>query len=174
MVPNVSKRDTASVFKGQALFLLDFLAPEDEGNATFRNVGPHCIQKTWNVQHLGRENSSAAIIKLGALQEAWPFLTWWATLSFSRKTQSKGKAIPLQAWIGAWAFRRLRLPDFKKTDKNVVRFSALCTGCLYLPGNIFGTHICYRPSRPQDHSAAGRILSMKKSNRESNPRPSGW
>jgi len=30
------------------------------------------------------------------------------------------------------------------------------------PGNIPGTHFSYRLSRPQSHSAAGRIMSMKK------------
>jgi len=29
------------------------------------------------------------------------------------------------------------------------------------PGNIPGTHFCWRLSRPQGHSAAGRIRSMK-------------
>ena len=46
----------------------------------------------------------------------------------------------------------------------VVRLSALHTGRLYPPGNIPGTHLCYRPSRSQSHSAAGRIMSMKNSN----------
>ena len=32
------------------------------------------------------------------------------------------------------------------------------------PGNIPGTYFCYRLSQPQSHSAAGRIMSMKKSN----------
>jgi len=32
------------------------------------------------------------------------------------------------------------------------------------PENIPGTYICYRLSRPQCHSAARRIISMKKSN----------
>jgi len=32
------------------------------------------------------------------------------------------------------------------------------------PGNIPGTHFCKRPSHPQGHSAAGRIMSMKNSN----------
>lgn len=39
MVPDVSKRDIAFVFKGQALFLLDCLTLEGEGHVTFRNVG---------------------------------------------------------------------------------------------------------------------------------------
>jgi hypothetical protein len=32
------------------------------------------------------------------------------------------------------------------------------------PGNISGTHFCYRLSRLQDHNAAGRIMSIKNSN----------
>jgi len=32
------------------------------------------------------------------------------------------------------------------------------------PGNIPGTHFCYRVIRPQGHSAAGRIMSMKNPN----------
>jgi len=32
------------------------------------------------------------------------------------------------------------------------------------PGNISGTHFCYRLSQPQGHSAAGGIMSMNNSN----------
>jgi len=46
----------------------------------------------------------------------------------------------------------------------VVRLSAPRTGRLYHPGNIPGTHFCYRLSQAQGHSAAGRIVSMKNSN----------
>ena len=46
----------------------------------------------------------------------------------------------------------------------VVRLSALCTGWLYIPGNIPGTYFCHRLSKPQGHSAARRIMSMKNSN----------
>jgi len=42
--------------------------------------------------------------------------------------------------------------------------SALRTGRLYHPGNINGIHFRYRLSQPQDHSAAGRIMSMKNYN----------
>ena len=42
--------------------------------------------------------------------------------------------------------------------------SALSTGRPYLPGNIPGIHFCYGLSRPQGHSAAGRILSRANSN----------
>jgi hypothetical protein len=40
------------------------------------------------------------------------------------------------------------------------RLSALRTGHLYLPGIICGTRFCYRLSRTQGRSAAGRINSM--------------
>jgi hypothetical protein len=46
----------------------------------------------------------------------------------------------------------------------MVRLLDLCTGRLYPPGNIPGTYTCYRLSRPQGHSAAGKIMSMKNSN----------
>ena len=45
----------------------------------------------------------------------------------------------------------------------VVSLAALHTGNPYPPGNIPGTHFCYRLSLPQGHSAAGRIMSMKNS-----------
>jgi hypothetical protein len=42
--------------------------------------------------------------------------------------------------------------------------SALRTGRLYPPGNIPGSHFCWRLSQPPGHSAAKRIMSMKNSN----------
>jgi hypothetical protein len=39
----------------------------------------------------------------------------------------------------------------------------LHTGRLYPPGNIPVTHFCQRLNQPQEHSAAGRIMSMKNS-----------
>jgi hypothetical protein len=74
-------------------------------------------------------------------------------------------------------FQEVEAPTFQDSrHMKVVGLSALHIGRIYPPGNNPGTHFCYRPSRPQDHSAAGRIMSMKKfqrNNRESNPRPSG-
>jgi len=39
------------------------------------------------------------------------------------------------------------------------------------PGNTPGTHFCYRLSRPQGHSATGRIMSLKNSNETIGNRP---
>ena len=74
----------------------------------------------------------------------------------------KGKALPLQAWTGLEISSRLRLPRFQDNrHMEVVIWSALRTGRLYPPGNTPGAHFCCRLSRPQGHSAAGRIMSMK-------------
>jgi len=54
-----------------------------------------------------------------------------------------------------------RFRDIRHTK--VVRLSALRTGRLYPPENIPGTHFCWRLSRPQVHSAAGKIMSLKNS-----------
>ena len=55
--------------------------------------------------------------------------------------------------------RSLKLLGFKTIGKDV---SPMRRAPLH-PGNIPGTHFCYRPSRPQSHCAAGRIMSMKNS-----------
>ena len=44
----------------------------------------------------------------------------------------KGKAVPLQAWVGAEGSRKLRFLDFMTTAQDGGRFSALRTGHLYL------------------------------------------
>ena len=46
----------------------------------------------------------------------------------------------------------------------VVRLSVLRNSRLHPPGNITGTHFCWRLSRPQGHSAVGKNTSMKNSN----------
>ena len=42
----------------------------------------------------------------------------------------KGKAVPLQAWIGPESSRKLRFPDFTTTAKDGGKLSALRTGRL--------------------------------------------
>ena len=44
----------------------------------------------------------------------------------------------------------------------VIKLSSLHTGRLYPPVDIPVTHFCQKLSRPQSHSAAGRITSKKK------------
>ena len=70
----------------------------------------------------------------------------------------KGKAIPLQAWTGPEGSRKLRLPDFVTTAQDGGKVVSLRHWPLLPPGNAPGTHFCSRLSRPQGHSAIGRIL----------------
>jgi hypothetical protein len=46
-------------------------------------------------------------------------------------------------------------------DPTLFRLSALCAGCT-LPQISSGTHLCYRPSKPQNHSVTGRIRYIEK------------
>jgi hypothetical protein len=72
----------------------------------------------------------------------------------------KGKAVPLQAWTGPEGSTKLWLPDFVTTAQDGGKVVSLTHRPPLLPGNIPGTHFCLRLSRPQGHSAIGRILSQ--------------
>ena len=73
----------------------------------------------------------------------------------------KGKSIPLQAWSGPEGSRKLRFPDFQSTAQGSGKVFSLMPRPNLPPGNPPGTHFCQRLSRPQGHSAIGRIMSMK-------------
>jgi hypothetical protein len=75
----------------------------------------------------------------------------------------KGKAVPLQAWNVPEGSRKLRLPDYMTTQDGG-KVVILTHRPPLPPGNVPGTHFCQRLSRPQGHSAIGRIMSMKNSN----------
>ena len=47
--------------------------------------------------------------------------------------KGKGKAIPLQAWIGPEGSRKLRLPDFVKTAQNGGKVVSLTHRPLFTP-----------------------------------------
>ena len=57
--------------------------------------------------------------------------------------------------------RRLRFPDFVTTAQDGGKVVSLTHRPPLPPGNTPGTHFCLRLSRPQGHSAIGRIMSMK-------------
>jgi len=57
--------------------------------------------------------------------------------------------------------RKLRFPDYVTVAQDVGKVVSLTRRLLLPPGNTPGTHFCWRLSRPQGHSAIGRIISMK-------------
>ena len=98
----------------------------------------------------------------------------WAD-TFVIHNTGKGKAVPLQAWLGPVCTRKLKFPDFMTTAQGGGKVVSVTHRPHLHPGNSPGTHFCLRMSRHQGHSAIGKIMSMKNSNdysNESNQRPS--
>jgi hypothetical protein len=93
----------------------------------------------------------------------------WTQVALALRTL--GNFIPLQASTGPKLSRRLRLPKSPDNrNMKMVRLSVLRTSRLYLPGNIPGTHLCYRLSRFQGHIALQINAKFQGHHRESNPR----
>jgi hypothetical protein len=62
-------------------------------------------------------------------------------------------------------FQKVEVPRFlDNRNMKVAMLLVLSTGHHYRPRNIPDAHFCQRLSRPQGHSVAGRIKSMKNSN----------
>ena len=82
---------------------------------------------------------------------------------FMTKAQDGGKivSLTLQAWSGPEGSRNLRFPDFMTTARDGGKIFSLTHRPPLLPGNKPGIHFCQRLSRPQGHSATGRIMSLK-------------
>jgi hypothetical protein len=80
-------------------------------------------------------------------------------------SKGKGKAVPLQARIGPEGSRNLSFSDFMTKAQDGDKVVSLTHRPPLPPGNAPGTHFCSVLSRPQGHSAIGRIfMSMKNSN----------
>ena len=77
--------------------------------------------------------------------------------------KGKGKAVPIQSWSGPEGSRKLRFPDFMTTAQDGGKVVSLTHRPPFPPWNTPGTHFCSRLSRPQGHSATGRIMSLKNS-----------
>jgi hypothetical protein len=88
----------------------------------------------------------------------------------SSHVKGKGKAVPLQAWSGPEGSRKLRFTDFMTTAQDGGKVVSLTHRPPLPPGNTPGTHFCKRLSRPQGHSATGRIMSLKNSSDTSGKR----
>jgi hypothetical protein len=74
------------------------------------------------------------------------------------------KSNPITCLDRPLGVQEVKAPKFLDNQHmKVVRLSALPPAA-FTPGNIPGTHFCYRMSRPQGHSATETIMSMKNSN----------
>ena len=85
------------------------------------------------------------------------------------------KAVPLQTWSGPEGSRELKFPNYMTTAQDGGKVVSPKYRPPLHPGSAPGTHFCQKLSRPQGHSAIGRIISMKNSNDTnlgSNQRPS--
>jgi hypothetical protein len=85
----------------------------------------------------------------------------WAHTLFGK---GKSKAVPLHACSGPEWSRNLRFPDFMTTAQDGGKVVSLTHRPVLPARNTTGTHLCWRLSRPQCHSASGRIMSLKNSN----------
>jgi len=54
----------------------------------------------------------------------------------------KGKAVPLQAWIGPEGSRKLNFPDYVTMAQDGDKFVSLTHRQSLPPGNTPGTHFC--------------------------------
>ena len=70
----------------------------------------------------------------------------------------KGKSVPLQAWSGPECSRQLRFTDFLITAQDSGKVVSLMHRSPLPPRKAPVTQFYQRLSRPQDHSAIGRIL----------------
>jgi len=75
-----------------------------------------------------------------------------------------GRAIPLRAWDRPWGFQGVKAPRLQGQSAHEVGKVVSYTHRPSLPSRKYSWYSCLRLSRPQGHSAAGRIVSMKNSN----------
>jgi hypothetical protein len=95
------------------------------------------------------------------LSRQFPSLSTYHTACLPTKSKASNPCLGLES---LWVYQEFKTPRFFDIrHMKVIRVSALRTGRLYPSGNIPGTHFCHRLSRPQGHSAARRIMSMKNS-----------
>jgi hypothetical protein len=147
--------------------------PEGDDTTTLRNVGNHWPNDTAYYQ--GRFECS--VLPADGLM----FVSCARTVledhdgingvrrhcNYSRTSimRNKGYSNPITGLDRPLGFQEVEAHRFQDIrHMKVIRLSVLRTVRLYPTVNIPGTHFCYRLSRPQGHSAAGRIMSMKNSN----------
>jgi hypothetical protein len=157
------------------------IAPHGATNAPVRNKSNHAAQFhilgfCWWNSSLARRMAGYSVFVLSCiLAQALRQVDHSSKESYRLCTYIKVKLSLYTPWrplglreVEATTFSDIRLTDGGKAVSPMRRL-------LLFPRKIPGTHFCYRLSRPQGHSAAGRIKSIEKIHliRDSNRRPSG-
>jgi hypothetical protein len=130
------------------LMLIWAIWPEGEGVTVFRK--PRTLYHWTRYDH-------PEYYSLQSQQTINVLVHLWSSVIIKKK----GKAFPLQAWSGPEGSRKLRFPDYMTTAQDGGKVVNLTLRPTLPPGNAPGTHFCSRLSRPQGHSAIGRIMSME-------------
>jgi len=89
---------------------------------------------------------------------SWHFFIYLVIVYVFGTGKVTDKTVPLQAWSGPEGSRKLRFPDYVTTAQDGGRVVSLTHRPPLPPGNTPGTQFCWRLSRPQGHSAIGKIL----------------
>ena len=87
--------------------------------------------------------------------------TWWRILGLHTMKWRSHHVKLKQSHYRAGQALRVPAGWGSQVSRQSVHEGGKFVGRPYPPGNIPGTHFRQRPSRPQGHSAAGRIMSMK-------------
>ena len=100
------------------------------------------------------------------LLDSWRLLQACTRIAAVLLRFSKGKdeAIPVYAWTDPDSSWKLRLPDFMTIGTWSLKVVSPIHRPPLRPADTTGPHFCSRLSRPHNHSAAGRIMSIKNSN----------
>ena len=117
------------------------------------NLRPWHVQTCWR-KYLGRHDDAVTFI-----QDRNEIILI-SIINIPENTRVK--AVPLQAWSGPVGSRMLRFPDFMTTAQVSGKVVSLTHRPPLPPGNAPVTYFCWRLSRPQGHSAIGRILCQWK------------
>jgi hypothetical protein len=89
---------------------------------------------------------------------------YWITLYVLSPNTIKGKAIPLQALTGPDGSRRLRFPDFKTHGTLIWEGCQPYASAVFTPRKYSWYSFLLEAESTPDHSATGRIMSIKNFN----------
>ena len=131
---------------------LDLMCSNPQDSPCFHFVNYSLRQCCLHFEPLGWSSQTSILLLKFFYQQMYSYLTYKIL---------KVKQVDL-AWSGPQGSRKLRFPDFMTTAQDNGEVVSLTHQPPFPPGNTLGTHFYQRLSRPQGHSATGRIMTLKK------------